>query len=110
MVLLLMALLVLFRLGDTSKPSPVSFLSDYKIWIACLESGTIWGVFIFIRSGAIRHWAASKSNSLHCAYISSLVRTKVKAMSLTASLVKGCELLASIARNNAGSSLISMRA
>ena len=63
-----------------------------------------------MRSAGMRHCFSSKSISLHLASMSSVVRTNVKPMSLTASLVSASELLASKARNKAGNSLSSTRA
>ena len=48
------------------------------------DSGTMWGVFIFIRLGGNDQRRASKSNSSQRAQINSLVRTNVSAMSLIA--------------------------
>lgn len=52
----------------------------------CLESGTMCGVCILVRSAGMLQRADSRSISDHLASMSSLVRTKVKTISLIASL------------------------
>ena len=62
--------------GNKYLPVPVQGCSSRRMATDCADSGTICGRRIFMRSAGMRHSAASRSNSPHCAARNSVGRVK----------------------------------